>query len=436
MEPTIKSVLFVDFDNIFISLYDYNERAANAFAVESPTWLCSLARLHEERRDLLIRRIFMDAGAFVKSPNPGMWKPKLLNKDKDRLYFSKFQRPLVNAGFDVVPCQPMTHEQKNAADIRMVVDIVSSLDAKVIYDEYIIASGDSDFAPLLSYLKAQGRRTVVISAGPTAKAYKSLADIYLDRDSFINLIGQGGKEVLGKEPSTEEKQWPELQGQNTVKRPELQGQNAVIELPECQNKVENETLVQEEATKFIKDSSAPVNRAVLGLHLRNNFSVPDDWFGHGSLGKFLLATGLSLHMQDQYVWMPDKHAPPLPQSVRQFCQASNLPELSTDAWKKTFEKLALYGKQEEFKLSTCISWPQDRLAEEGIDVSDTAIGNIIQMARAENVQLNSSPSPSVDDIRSAVIQEAIKLAKRQPGLDVTEGNQRELQEWMGVLSGE
>ena len=62
----------------------------------------------------------------------------------------------------VIECFSLTN-RKNAADIRIVIDILQSLSRPTRYDEFIIASSDSDFTPLLQCLRANGHRTIILS---------------------------------------------------------------------------------------------------------------------------------------------------------------------------------------------------------------------------------------------------------------------------------
>lgn len=63
-------------------------------------------------------------------------------------------------------------------DVGMAIDAVRTAD---IVDTIVIVSGDSDFLPLLDYLKGRGRRVEVVAFSRTAsRALQEAADDFLD----------------------------------------------------------------------------------------------------------------------------------------------------------------------------------------------------------------------------------------------------------------
>src|SRR5262249_41752584 len=95
-----------------------------------------------------------------------------------RAYFTR-------CAFSVVDCPPMTGYGKNSTDIHMVMDILDALKHETRFDEFIILSGDSDFTPVLLRLRMHDRRTVILTSGPVAQAYKAAADLVVSAVAFI-----------------------------------------------------------------------------------------------------------------------------------------------------------------------------------------------------------------------------------------------------------
>lgn len=63
-------------------------------------------------------------------------------------------------------------------DVGLAIDAVRTAD---IVDTIVIVSGDSDFLPLLDYLKGRGRRVEVVAFGRTAALkLKEAADDFID----------------------------------------------------------------------------------------------------------------------------------------------------------------------------------------------------------------------------------------------------------------
>jgi len=167
-----KAVLLMDFDNLFSALWRQDRGMARAFAADPGVWL---HRLAGDRRRWLVLRCYL---------NPAGWLP-CEDEASGRLYFSRFRPGLTRAGFEVVDCPALTQcGSKNAADIRLVLDAVDLLRSDCRYDEFMVASGDSDFAPLLSRLRAHDRRTAIVAWGPIASAYRALADQVLDHEAL------------------------------------------------------------------------------------------------------------------------------------------------------------------------------------------------------------------------------------------------------------
>lgn len=169
---TLRSALFVDFDNVYIGLRDIDPDAAQEFATNPGQWLkwlqdgMSLAHVMPDhglsRRNVLIRRVYLNPRSFAHF----------------RPYF-------VRSSFAVTDCPPLTSQGKTATDIHMVIDILDALQHATRFDEFIILSGDADFGPVLMRLRSHDRRTVVFAAGPAAHAYRAACDALISEDRFI-----------------------------------------------------------------------------------------------------------------------------------------------------------------------------------------------------------------------------------------------------------
>src|SRR5439155_9088181 len=59
---------------------------------------------------------------------------------------------------------------------HLVLDVVDALAHATRFDEFIVCSADADFTPLMTRLRANDRRTVMVAAGPAAPAYQSVCD--------------------------------------------------------------------------------------------------------------------------------------------------------------------------------------------------------------------------------------------------------------------
>ena len=74
--------------------------------------------------------------------------------------FSREKRVLHEAAIDLLDIPQRNQTGKNSADIRMVVDALDLCYTRPHLDTFVIASGDSDFSPLVSKLREYDKRVV------------------------------------------------------------------------------------------------------------------------------------------------------------------------------------------------------------------------------------------------------------------------------------
>ncbi len=178
----VRSALFVDFDNIYSGLREIDPRAAERFATNPHAWVewmisglpAPEARDQAEpERAILIRRCY-------------------LNPER----FQRHRADFTRAGFEVVDCPPLTRQGKTSTDIRMVMDILDTLKHETYFGEFILLSSDADFTPVLLRLRSMDRRTLVLTVGPAARAYRSACEQVVDEVYFI----EAGLGVTAPEP--------------------------------------------------------------------------------------------------------------------------------------------------------------------------------------------------------------------------------------------
>lgn len=171
------SALYVDFDNVYITLQNSDKAAARYFAEKPLEWLSWFElgdhdQQSEEpaKRRVLIRRCY-------------------LNPDR----FGHFRKFFTYSGFQTIDCPSLTGQGKNSADIYMVLDIVEALGHSTQFDEFIILSADADFTPVLLKLREYQKDTSVLSTAVTSSALRNAADNTFELDEFIeDALGGGG----------------------------------------------------------------------------------------------------------------------------------------------------------------------------------------------------------------------------------------------------
>ena len=103
--------------------------------------------------------------------------------------FGSYTQPLHEAAIELVEIPKRSQTGKNSADIRLCVDALDLAYSKDHIDTFVIVSGDSDFSPLVSKLKENGKH--VIGLGMQDSTSELLRD---NCDEFIYY------EDLGKAP--------------------------------------------------------------------------------------------------------------------------------------------------------------------------------------------------------------------------------------------
>lgn len=286
----ITSALFLDFDNIFSGLLALDRAAAFVLAEDPGTLVDGLGGHglgDAAHRDLLVRRVYLNPNGTVPDAAPA-------NGD-GRLRFDRFRPHLVRAGFEVIDCPALTLQHKNAADIRIVMDVLAALDAPVRYDEIIVASSDADFTPLLLKLRAQDRRTTILTANDPVPAYQAVADRHIGGQSLLSLLtpatdGPGKLSTGAKAQST------------------CQPRN----IEDSQKEAEARTSAA--LARLVTDASGPLPLSSTGTALRKaaggEIIQTTKWFGHKQLGRFIKARRSDLRVNASHVWDPSRHKAP------------------------------------------------------------------------------------------------------------------------------
>src|SRR4030043_1820886 len=94
--------------------------------------------------------------------------------------YAEYKNPLHEAAIELIEIPKRAMTGKNSADIRLCVDALDLCYSKEHIDTFVIVSGDSDFSPLVSKLKENGKR--VIGVGMKESSSNLLVD---NCDEFI-----------------------------------------------------------------------------------------------------------------------------------------------------------------------------------------------------------------------------------------------------------
>ena len=106
--------------------------------------------------------------------------------DWDR--YKEFKRDMHEAAFELIEIPHVRQSGKNSADIRMVVDALDLCYTKSHIDAFVIISGDSDFSPLISKLKENGKSVIGIGVrGSSSSLLISNCDEFIFYEDIVQI---------------------------------------------------------------------------------------------------------------------------------------------------------------------------------------------------------------------------------------------------------
>lgn len=271
----VPAALYLDFDNVFTSLRKLDPAAAQAFVDDPGGWLERLARGWLGSPRWLALRCYL---------NPAGWPGP---DSQAGISYSRFRGSFVDAGFEVVDC-PRLGGTKNAADIRIVIDVLDGLAANPSPEEVVIISGDSDMTPLLLKLRAAGRRTTLVTPLETTPALRAVADRFVTGDDVVS---------LARRPAPRQPEIATPPGMNAGPSP-APGFHRMTRL-----------IVAE-----LAKAKAPLPLSSLGQYLRQELAGEvgiGTWFGHGTLSNAIRAASVSrAQISDNHLWDATRHKAP------------------------------------------------------------------------------------------------------------------------------
>jgi uncharacterized protein (TIGR00288 family) len=145
--------VFFDFENIALGLKDRKDKTFDVDRV--------LGRLLEKGK-VIVKRAYAD------------WSR-----------FASYTRPFHEAAIELIEIPKRSASGKNSADIRLCVDALDLCYAKEHIDTFVIVSGDSDFSPLVSKLRENGKRVIGLGLrGSTSSLLVANCDEFIFYESL------------------------------------------------------------------------------------------------------------------------------------------------------------------------------------------------------------------------------------------------------------
>jgi uncharacterized protein (TIGR00288 family) len=94
--------------------------------------------------------------------------------------YPSYMAPFHEAAIELIEIPKRSQTGKNSADIRLVVDAMDLAWSKAHVDTFVIVSGDSDFSPLVSKLKENGKHVIGLGMkGSTSDLLRDNCDEFI-----------------------------------------------------------------------------------------------------------------------------------------------------------------------------------------------------------------------------------------------------------------
>jgi len=416
----VRTALYLDFDNVFLGLHNLDPYAAFTFAGDPAAWLRRLSTtlITDGPRRWLILRCYLNPAGWVFHGEAG-----------ERCYFSRFRQNFVRAGFEVIDC-PRYNATKNGADIRLVIDAVDALSADPTYQEFVIASGDSDMTPLLQRIRRADRRTTIVSPTVAAEAYTSIADRALDSRHLLAL-------VYGEQPDLDD------DASDDMAAGFVDTQVTPVSVASFDGAYE---AFRSRITAEYESAPAALNMAVLAQQLHDDLGdviKESNWFGFGGFRRAVESLGLpNLRISQHHLWDETRHpAPaiqhaadqrtPLPEPVERLADIINLPRLPRESWPAIYQALSEYTHTHPFNLTQCTSWCRDRLQDQGFAVSRNSVAFVARGTSYGGCPLYRQPPPTAAEIGTAFVENVLNHADSAE-LALTDEEITVVRSWLGA----
>lgn len=485
-QMTLRSALFVDFDNVYLGLKKIDEKAAKEFAENPARWLAWLEQAatgSDEARRILVRRCYLNPRAFYWS----------------RPYFTQ-------AAFKVTDCPPLTKQSKNGTDIYMVMDILDVLEQLPHIDEFIIFSADADFTPVLLRLRGRDKQTTLLPIGPASGAFKAACDYLFTEEEFI-------EEALGIRPEVRLKTRADGGASESVLRrmadrvfatASAAGEIAAIDLPrvfksfpefvsqsnwlgyfslralteavvrqrtdltitdtepwsvvttETEGGDQSEPLrdrIVEVVRTLVADSASPISMASAAHEVQGQLGkavLATSWGGAGSFKAVLERASdprvayVTAPGSPGYVFDPARHEAPnvdvdrprdaladLPDDFEAFVQrisrVAQVPPLHPDTYALVFELVSEFAEEHPYHLTAASRYVRDRLVEEGESVGRAIVSFVLKGIYYGGHEFGEDDRPEL--LAEAYLQN-VRTVLEGAQVDLNEDEEALLEAWL------
>jgi len=304
---------------------------------------------------------------------------------------------------------------------------MTAMRANTRYDEFVIASADADFTPLLQVLRADDRRITAIATSATAPAYESLADRFLDEQDMFDLMVDE-TELLEDTPNLVAPEKASLEAPKALDR-SLDAQYQGFE---------------KAVRSAFYDAEGPINLARLSSYLKPTTEADaryGPWYGEGSFRRAIERLELpNVRFTQHVMWDTTRHQEPssgawssrseVPPSVVNFTEVTGMPNIPSAQWPVIYQALEAYAAKHSYNFTEASRWSRDHALGKGFEIPRRAFTFTVQACQNEgSARLNVKPSPSASAISQALYN-ALLWRAEQAGLEASEAEKQELANWI------
>jgi uncharacterized protein (TIGR00288 family) len=204
--------------------------------------------------------------------------------------FAKFKQRLLEQGVTMVELTSYRGQDKNRADIALVVDAMEIAFTRDYIDTFVLMSGDSDFTPLVMRLKELDRRVIGIGTrGSSSRLLVDSCDEFIFSESLLKQAKQARQ--AGNERQAD--RTPDAEAESSAQPPVESGQpesGENSEKKDALSKSEAFELLVETLSGFQKDAPGPVLGGLIKQSmLRKEPSFDETEYGYSGFARFLEA---------------------------------------------------------------------------------------------------------------------------------------------------
>ena len=116
--------------------------------------------------------------------------------------FSSYTQPFHEAAIELIEIPGRSTTGKNSADMRLCVDAMDLCYSKAHIDTFVIVSGDSDFSPLVSKLRENGKRVIGLGLrDSTSNLLVSNCDEFIFYEALMQQPSQSAERATPEAPA-------------------------------------------------------------------------------------------------------------------------------------------------------------------------------------------------------------------------------------------